>query len=125
MSRKVLVNEEPTTPAMPTSARPIIRAPAVDAVRRGLRAALPWAIWPETPKSRAKGRPSTVATGRANDGLNVLTPMNTSTAPIATKVSTLTVDDATNSPMPSAIAPIAVMAPPPYRRRVRLAPARR
>ena len=46
---KLLLNDEPMTPTMLTSATPIISAAAVVAVRLGLRAALPFAKRPVTP----------------------------------------------------------------------------
>ena len=56
----------PSVATMVTSARPIIRAAAVDAVRSGLRIAFSRARRPETPPIRANGRPSTEASGRAS-----------------------------------------------------------
>ena len=65
-----------------TSPRPIIKAEAVDAVRRGLRLAfsspsLPVAV-------RRNGRPMMAARPRANNGESVATPRNVSAAPSPT-----------------------------------------
>ena len=48
-----------------TRARPIIRAAAVWAVRRGLRMEFSRPSLPATPSVRASGRPITLASGRA------------------------------------------------------------
>jgi hypothetical protein len=67
---------------MVTSARPIISAAAVAAVRCGLRIAFWRARPPETP-SRANGRPSREASGRATLEAASPTPTNSASTPTA------------------------------------------
>ena len=63
-----------------TSARPIISADAVVAVRRGLRIAFSRASTPDMPRKRAGTQPRNCDTGRATNGLSIATPMNTRNA---------------------------------------------
>ena len=56
-------SELPSTAIVETSAIPIISAPAVCAVRRGLRAAFRRPSRPGVPSTRASGRPSALASG--------------------------------------------------------------
>ena len=65
----------PSVATIVTSARPIISAAAVDAVRAGFRIAFWRASCPETPM-RANGRPSTEASGRASFDAISATPTN-------------------------------------------------
>ena len=64
-----------------TSARPIISADAVEAVRCGLRRELSRASRPAAPPSRAAGEPSTAASGRMSRAESSETPMKISSAP--------------------------------------------
>ena len=66
-------------------ARPIISAPAVAEVRRGLRTAFLRASWPAVPSQgrNRSGRPSSEATGPATSGLSRYTPMKMPSAPPA------------------------------------------
>jgi hypothetical protein len=57
-----------------TRPRPIIRAAAVDAVRRGLRMALSRPSRPGTPRKRAAGAPMIRASGAATSGDSIATP---------------------------------------------------
>ena len=64
-----------------TSARPIISADAVEAVRCGLRRALSRASRPAAPPSRAAGAPSEAASGRTSRAAKSATPMKIRSAP--------------------------------------------
>ena len=64
-----------------TSARPIISADAVFAVRSGLRTALAWASGRSRGTAARSGRPSVPGERTATTGLSWATPMNTATAP--------------------------------------------
>ena len=64
-----------------TTARPIISAAAVTAVRPGLRTAFSRARRPVMPRSRSSGQPATDASGRTSRGLNMDTPSSVATAP--------------------------------------------
>lgn len=66
-----------------TMVSPIMRAAAVDAVRRGWRMALRRPSWPGTPRSAAKGQPSTEDSGRATSGTSPASPRKPSTRPTA------------------------------------------
>ena len=87
------------TAVMATSASPIVSAPAVEAVRRGMRAAFSWASRPGSLNTARIGRPSAWATGAANAGASPLTPRNTSTAPTDTATRRGTVSRSPNRPM--------------------------
>ena len=60
--------EVPKTLKALTRARPIIRAAAVDEVRRGLRRAFSRLIRPTVPPRAANGAPITLSTGRLISG---------------------------------------------------------
>jgi hypothetical protein len=64
-----------------TSARPIISAAAVVAVRPGLRIAFSRASRPVSPRSASSGRPVTDASGRTSLGENRDTPNSIRAAP--------------------------------------------
>ena len=64
-----------------TTARPIISAPAVTAVRPGLRTAFSRARRPVMPLSFSSGQPQIEASGRTSRGLNIETPKSVATAP--------------------------------------------
>jgi hypothetical protein len=64
-----------------TSAIPTRSAEAVWAVRRGLRIEFSRPSFPEIPNRRARGRPITLAIGRATTGASIPMPMNTAKAP--------------------------------------------
>ena len=66
-----------------TSARPIISAAAVTAVRLGLRSAFSRASRPATPRSRSSGQPTAPAIGGTSRGLSSATAMKTRIAPSA------------------------------------------
>src|SRR3989440_705206 len=93
-----------------TSARPIISAAAVEAVRRGLRIALSRAILPGCPAQCANGQPIRRASGLATSGLSRPTPRKMTTAPIATLSSRL--PDLAKSPARSSARPITVTTVP-------------
>ena len=86
----------PTEPLIPaakiatkvTSARPIIRAAAVDAVRPGLRRAFSRASRPVTPRRRSSGQPTTEARGRTSLADSMATPMKIATAPAPRRAAT-------------------------------------
>src|SRR3954469_270205 len=65
-----------------TSARPIIRADAVDAVRAGFRVALSRARIPDAPPIDRAGAPSTAARGRTIFAAFIETPKKRSSTPI-------------------------------------------
>ena len=93
------------------SARPIISAPAVEAVRRGFRDALSRPSRPGTPNSASAGRPSTAAAGPAKAGLRVLIPTNDSTAPSPSSTNVGTVSRPAVMPAASAVTPAANTTP--------------
>ena len=68
-----------------TTASPIISAPAVTAVRPGLRTAFSRARRPVRPLRRSSGQPITDASGRTRRGLNMDTPNSVATAPPPTR----------------------------------------
>ena len=68
-----------------TTARPIISAAAVTAVRPGLRTAFSRARRPVMPRSFSSGQPATEASGRTSRGLNIDTPNSVATAPPPTR----------------------------------------
>ena len=100
-----------------TRASPIIRAAAVEAVRRGLRMAFWRARVPGSRKARANGQPMTRARGRAISGLRMATPKKTTTAPEATLTSRLPSER--NRPASSRATPTAVTSTPRTIRRLR------
>ena len=65
-----------------TSARPIISADAVDAVRCGLRRALSRASEPAAPPIFVAGQPSRRANGSTMRTANIATPKKISSAPM-------------------------------------------
>ncbi len=73
--------ESVSTATQVTSARPIMSAAAVSAVRRGLRRAFSPARRPAAPRSRRTGHPITVATGTTSRGASSDTPRNTPRKP--------------------------------------------
>ena len=64
-----------------TSARPIISAAAVAAVRAGLRCEFSRASRPTSPRSRSIGPPATAASGLTRRGLHSETPNSTAAEP--------------------------------------------
>ena len=83
-----------------TSARPIISAAAVDAVRDGFRTELPRASFPAAPPSLAAGQPRTRASGGTSVGASIATPMKTAAAPMPSDSSRAFVESPpTNSPI--------------------------
>jgi hypothetical protein len=68
-----------------TTARPIMSAPAVTAVRPGLRTAFSRARRPVIPLSFSSGQPDSEASGRTSRGLNIDTPSSVATAPPPTE----------------------------------------
>jgi hypothetical protein len=100
------------------SATPIVSAPAVAAVRRGLRRVLPRARRPTTPR---KGLPIAAAAGRASSGAVASTPMSTHSAPTPAMIAALVVPysascgdiTASPTPAPSRNPPITVRRPRP------------
>ncbi|GIV00261.1 MAG: hypothetical protein KatS3mg014_1876 [Actinomycetota bacterium] len=97
-----------------TSARPIMSAEAVAAVRLGLRIAFSRPSRAGIP-SPATGRPSRRAAGRATSGERLATPRNTRAAPAPTSSAAL--DDAPERPYPSGSRPPTVTAVPSATRR--------
>ena len=79
-----LDSEAPKTAMVDTRARPTISADDVWAVRRGLRMEFSRPSFPEMPNSAARGRPSTLDTGRATRGASIPMPRKTATAPTPT-----------------------------------------
>ena len=96
-----------------TSARPIISAEAVDAVRVGLRIAFPRASLPAAPPIFVAGQPSTSASGGTSVFASIPTPMKMPNAPTPIAIRRVPVESPpTNSPMSiSAIAPTSVTPP--------------
>ncbi len=64
-----------------TSARPIISADAVEAVRAGLRIAFPRASLPAVPPILVAGQPRVEASGGTSTFASIATPTNTAAAP--------------------------------------------
>ncbi len=93
-----------------TSARPIISADAVDAVRCGLRRALSRASRPVAPAILVAGHPSHIASVGTIRADNSATPTNTRIAPAPIRIRTAAVPLATNSPNTSRITPSATVA---------------
>jgi hypothetical protein len=79
-----LDSDAPNTAIVATRASPTIRAEAVCAVRRGLRMEFSRPSLPAIPKTRASGRPITLAIGRATTGASIPIPMKTANAPSPT-----------------------------------------
>ncbi len=71
----------PMTATKVTSAMPIISAAAVDAVRPGLRMALPSASIPAAPPMRRAGMPTTRVSGTTSRDESSATPMNSARTP--------------------------------------------
>ena len=90
-----------------TSARPIISADAVEAVRWGLRRALSRASLPMAPAILVAGHPSQFASTGTIRADSSAMPMNTSTAPRPISPSTPPVPLATNRPTSSDMKPSA------------------
>ena len=109
-SAKVFFIDVPTMNTVVTSARPIMSAEAVLAVRSGLRVALRWARRPGVRKIGAIGRPRVPATGTATTGLSWATPMNTARAPSASRPTMATVSSATQRPATTSALPVRVSA---------------
>jgi len=105
-------SDAPNTAIVETSARPTISAAAVCAVRRGLRIEFCRPSRPGTPRSRARGRPSTLAIGRAISGESMPTPMKINSAPMPTRLICGAV-----KPMARAIPPRSAAPPPTMVRR--------
>ncbi len=82
--RNVVLNDCDMIAIAVTSARPIISAAAVDAVRRGFRCAFSRARIPVMRPDRVAGHVSTRAAGGASSGLSIATPMNTVRAEMPT-----------------------------------------
>ena len=76
-----LDSEAPKTAMVETRARPTIRADEVWAVRRGLRMEFSRPNRPAVPSREARGRPSTLAIGRATRGASMPIPRKTAMAP--------------------------------------------
>ncbi len=93
-----------------TKAKPIMRAAAVAAVRRGLRIAFCCASRPGVPNTFGNSPPSTRTTGVLITGASIAMPRNTAAAPPPSRASGWLVAPAMPDPM--AIAPPAVKAPP-------------
>ncbi len=81
--RAVPASPLPSTETKVTSARPIMSAAAVAAVRDGLRTAFSRASWPVVPRRRAMGQPTTAAMGRTSEDEIMATPTNSASVPIA------------------------------------------
>ena len=113
----MLLTEAPTTDVVAISVTPIMRAPAVDAVRRGLRAAFSRASRPGIPNRAWMGRPSTRTTGRAIAGLATLRPTKVTSAPMPVSASTAAVLPTPAMPSARHTTPAAVTAPPTATRR--------
>jgi hypothetical protein len=112
-------SEAPNTDIAATRARPIMRAEAVWAVRRGLRIEFSRPSLPGSPRSRASGRPITPASGRAIAGESMVTPTKMPDAPAPTSAMA-----GAASPMASRTAPArATAAPPMIRRRSETSPS--
>ncbi len=91
-----------------TTARPIISAPAVTAVRPGLRTVFSRASRPVRPRSFSSGQPQSEASGRTSRGLNIETPKSVATAPPPTSAAAVFASSvAPNSPAQVMPMPIA------------------
>ena len=96
----VVLSPEARTDTSVTSASPIISADAVEAVRCGLRIALPRASAPAAPPIRTAGQPSTRASGGTSVFASIATPTKTAAAPTPIASSRSVVEmPPTNSPM--------------------------
>ena len=71
----------PSVATTVTSARPIISAAAVEAVRPGLRSALSRASRPGEPPRRAAGKPTSVTSGFIMRGASMAMPTNSASTP--------------------------------------------
>ena len=89
--RNVVVMPAASVATSVTSARPIISAAAVDAVRCGLRRALSRASAPAAPPIRVAGQPRTPDSAGMNGADSIATPMNTSSVPTIRSSSTVDV----------------------------------
>ena len=78
-----------------------MRAEEVWAVRRGLRIEFSRPSLPEIPSRRARGRPMTLAMGRATTGASMPMPMKTATAPSPTSWMAGLVRPTASAAMPS------------------------
>ena len=107
-------NDDASTLTQPTSPRPMVRAPAVAAVRRGFRMAFSRPSLPDTLVRRTMGHPMAAAMGRATSGMTRNTPRNVRAAPSPTSA----IPPSANSPTDSAAAPRATTIPPVIDRRV-------
>ena len=95
----VVFSPDASTETRVTSASPIIRADAVDAVRCGFRMALPRASSPADPPILVAGQPSTRASGGTSVFASIATPTNTAAAPTPRASSRCVVESPwTNSP---------------------------
>ncbi len=101
----------PSTEKALTSARPIINADAVDALRRGLRMAFSRPSRPVAPNRAGSGLPMTLVTGRASSGERVDTPRKASPAPMPTTAAA-PLPLAVVRPSTSSAAPMSASAPP-------------
>ena len=86
-----------------TTARPIISAAAVVAVRPGLRTVFSRASRPVRPRRRSSGQPVTEASGLTSRGLNSDTPNSVAAAPPPTSAAAVLDSAPPNSP--SAVSP--------------------
>ena len=84
-----------------TSARPIISAAAVEAVRPGLRIELSRAIRPGAPASRLAGRPTSAAIGFTSRGASMAMPTNSDSTPTPSSSATRPPATPPNSPRAS------------------------
>ena len=104
----MLVIPAASTETSVTSARPIISADAVEAVRCGFRRALSRASMPAAPPNRAAGQPSTHANGRAIRADRSAVPKKISSVPIPMNASTDAVPLLAQMPLASAAKPSTV-----------------
>ena len=110
---KLARSDAANTAAALTSATPIIRAAALDEVRRGARATLSRASTPGVLNNLATGQPIARVTGRAIVDDNDATPRNRITAPPpANRMSPGVPPGRTNSPIRNITMPSAVSAMP-------------
>ena len=124
----VALTDDPKIATTATIAMPTMSAAAVDAVRRGLRAAFSWASRPDIPRNRAGNHPRTRPTARPTSGLSIATPMKTSAAPTPTAAATPPGNQSTPPKRPSTTSttpttanapPTPIAAPPGARRAAR------
>src|SRR3954451_2813592 len=99
-----------------TSARPIISAAAVDAVRPGLRTEFWAASRPADPPRLRAGRPTTVASGRTRWLETIATPRNRSRVPAPIGTSTAFAEPPAKTPSAIAAIPSTIVAPAMYGR---------